>query len=62
MSNENDMCINFGYYNCRECENMLDFECENYESKNSRKVELNKLYKRCSLNVIKPWKNNIRHY
>ena len=42
---ENDICINFGFINdCRKCDNMCDFKCENYESKNTRKVELGKLY------------------
>lgn len=43
---ENDICINFGFINdCKKCDNMCDFKCENYESKNTRQVELGELYK-----------------
>lgn len=45
-TSENDICINFGFINdCKKCDNMCNFKCENYESKNTRQVELSKLYK-----------------
>lgn len=45
-ASENDICINFGFINCcKECEDMCDFKCEAYESKNTREAELSKLYK-----------------
>lgn len=43
---ENDICINFGFIDdCKKCDNICDFKCENYESKNTRQLELGKLYK-----------------
>jgi len=45
-TDEKDMCINFGCVeeDCRKCVNMYNFNCKNYESRNTRQAELNKLY------------------
>lgn len=42
---ENDICINFGFIQeCENCNDMCNFNCKEYESKNTRQLEINKLY------------------
>ncbi|AJD29281.1 cobyrinic acid a,c-diamide synthase [Clostridium sporogenes] len=40
---ENNICINFGCVEveCRKCNSMCNFNCPNYESRNTRQKEIN---------------------